>query len=351
MSGLILQKPLLLLGALLVLWLGTTYLLPLLLPFLLGGIIALAADPVVNFAQRKLKLPRGVASGLGVSIMLILLLGLLSMLGALLVKELGQLARFMPDLENTAQQGITLLEDFLVGIVQKAPEKTQALLTRTVLNFFDDGTAIVDQAARKAMSTVSSVLSWVPDGALGLGTGLLAGFMISARLPRLRTAISARLPKSWREKYLPTLLHIRSALGGWLRAQLKLALVSFGILLIGFLILKIPFAPLWAALIALVDAVPLLGTGTVLLPWSIVCFLQGDMFQGAGLLCIYAAALVTRTVLEPRLVGRQLGIDPLLTLLALYLGYRLWGFVGLLTAPILASAVGSLSVLKKANNR
>ena len=342
MSGSVFQKPLLLLGLLLTLWLGVTYLLPLFLPFLLGGGIALVAEPAVRFLQRRLRFSRGIATGIGVTATLMLLLGLLSMLGALLVKELGRLTALVPDLENTARQGMTLLEDFLVGAAQKAPENARPMLTRTVLNFFDDGTVIVKQAAQKALSVLTAILGWVPDGALGLGTGLLSGFMISARLPKIRKAIQTKLPKRWREHYLPALQRIKNALFGWLRAQLKLAAVTCIILLAGFLILGIPYAPLWAILIAFVDAVPLFGTGTVLIPWALVRFLQGNMLQGTGLLCIYAAALITRTVLEPRMVGRQLGIDPLITLLALYAGYRLWGFWGLLAAPILTAAVGSI---------
>ena len=341
MSGSTLKKPLLLVGLILALWLGITYLLPLMLPFLFGGIIALTAEPAVSFSQRKLKLSRGLAAGLGVTVTLILLLGLLSMLGALLVKELSRLSAFVPVLERTAQQGIGLLEDFLISAAQKAPESAQPMLTQTVLNFFDDGSLIVEQASQKVLSTVSAVLSWVPDGALSLGTGLLSGFMISARLPRIRNAIRTRLPQRWREQYLPALGRMRTALLGWLRAQLKLMTVTFLILLAGFLILGISYAPLWAVLIALVDAVPLLGTGTVLVPWALISFLQGNMLLGVGLLCIYAAAMVTRTVLEPRLVGRQLGIDPLLTLVAIYVGYRLWGFVGLLAVPVLTAAVVS----------
>ena len=132
---------------------------------------------------------------------------------------------------------------------------------------------------------------------------------------------------------------VRHCLGGWLRAQLKLMLVSFGIVTVGFFILAIPNALLWGAVVALVDAVPLLGTGTVLLPWALVSFLQGQPFRAIGLVCTYLVAMLIRTVLEPRLIGKQLGIDPLLTLLVMYLGYCFWGILGMIFAPVLATAV------------
>ena len=95
------------------------------------------------------------------------------------------------------------------------------------------------------------------------------------------------------------------------------------------------------------DALPVLGTGTVLVPWSLVCLLQGDTVRGIGLLGVYAAASLTRSVLEPRFIGRQLGLDPLVTLLAMYAGYRLWGLAGMILAPLLAVTVTQFFIAPK----
>ena len=99
----------------------------------------------------------------------------------------------------------------------------------------------------------------------------------------------------------------------------------------------------WAVLVALVDAVPVLGTGTVLVPWALVELLQGQTLRGVGLLAVYGVALVSRTVLEPRLVGRHLGLDPLLTLVFLYVGYRFWGILGMIFAPMIAAAAKGIA--------
>ena len=339
MSG-SLQKKLLLLPVLFAaVWLGVRYFLPVLLPFLLGAALALAAEPLVALSHRRLRLPRPIAAGLGVTVTLTLVLTLVWLAGAAAVKQLGRLASTVPDLEDTANQGMTLLRDWLIGITERSPDTLRPTLTRSVLNFFNDGTALMEQLTRRIPAVVTSALSWVPDGALGLGTGILSAFMLSARLPRLQ-ALKAREPfLTFREKYLPTLKRVRSSLGAWLRAQLKLMLVCYVIIAAGFLILGIPNSLLLAGLVALVDAVPMLGTGIVLLPWALVCFLQQKQLRAIGLICVYGAAMLTRTILEPRLVGRQLGLDPLLTLAALYMGYRFWGLAGMLLAPVLASAI------------
>lgn len=323
-------------------WLGAKFLLPALLPFALGLIIALAAEPAVGLCVRKAGLPRSVAAGVGVSGMLLLLTGGLSLAGALAVRELGSLAGKLPQVQKTLQQGLVLLEDSMIRFADTLPEGIRTVATGTVLELAREGEALMDNITKKAPAVVTQALGKVPDGALGLGTGVLAGFMISARLPRLRQYLAHRMPKAWYERYLPALRRIRTALWGWMKAQGKLALVTYGILAVGFLALGISGGLWWAILIALVDAVPVLGTGVVLLPWALVCFLQGQTFRGVGLAVLCVATMVVRRILEPKLVGKQLGLDPLATLLFLYMGYCFWGFGGMIVAPLLASAAKSL---------
>ena len=145
---------------------------------------------------------------------------------------------------------------------------------------------------------------------------------------------------------MTALKQLKHSLGSWLKAQLKLSCITFTVATTGLFLLRISHAPLWGALIALVDAFPVLGTGAVLVPWSLVSFLQGDHFLAFGLLGLYAAAAVMRAILEPRLVGKQLGIDPLATLLALYVGFRLFGLPGMILSPMLAVTVTQLAELR-----
>ena len=325
-------------GSFLGIWLFLKFLFPIFLPFFLGFLLALAAEPVVRLATR-MKLPRWAATGAGVSLTLIFLTGLVGLVGASLVKELGVLAGRLPDLEDTAIQTADRLRLFLEHAADKAPEGVRPLVNRSVDRLFDSGTSLVEQATGQLPVAISGFLSRVPDGALGIGTGVLSGFMFSARLPQLKGKISEKLPESWRTQLLPALKRSKNALLGWLKAQCKLIGITFCIVTVGLLLLGIPLAPLWAVGVALVDAVPLLGTGTVLVPWAVVCLIQGQHLRSIGLLCIYGVALLTRTALEPRLVGRHLGLDPLVTLVFFYLGYRFWGILGMLLAPMVVAAI------------
>ena len=323
-------------------WLGLKYLLPVLLPFVLGGLIALAAEPAVRFLTRRAGLRRTLAAGVGVSAVLAFLVSLACLVGAFAVKELEQLADFLPDARRSLHSGVALLRDTAVDLTERLPLGIRDSARNVVTELFRGGTAMTERVTQKTGQKLTSLLGKVPDGVLGVGTALLAGYMISARLPRLRQNLVKRLPQSWRERYLPALANSRQILGGWLRAQGKLALATASLLVVGFALLRVPYGFLWAFPVALVDAVPVLGTGVILVPWALVNFLQGKTFQGAGLLVLWAAAVVLRQVLEPKWVGKYLNLDPLATLLLFYLGYRFWGIGGMILAPLLAAAARQL---------
>lgn len=328
-------------------WLGLRFLLDTATPFLLAIPLALAAEPLVKTLQKRLKLPRGIASALGVVLVLTLTVLLVATLFALLIRELGSLAGIMPDLEQAALSGLDSLEGWLLGLARKAPKGVGAVLTHGVEGMFSNSSALLDQASSKLLALASGLLKSLPDSALGLGTWVLATFMLSSRLPKIRQWLVSQLPESWHQRIAPSLSALKKTLGRWLLAQGKLVLITFSLLTAGFLFLRIDHALLWAAAVCLVDILPILGTGTVLIPWSLVCFLQGDTFLALGILGIYTMITLVRSVLEPRFVGKGLGLDPLLTLLAIYVGYRLWGLLGMLIAPLLAVAVTQILLGQK----
>ena len=324
------------------LWLGLRYVLPVAMPFLLAGGLALLSEPLVRSLQKRLRLPRAAATGIGVSICLLIAVLIFLTLCAFLLRQLRSLADVVPDLEGTAAQGIASLEDFFLVLAGKAPQGLRPVLTHSVENLFSGSSRILDRISSWLLNIASGVLKALPDSALGLGTWILATYMTSAKLPQIKKYLSDHLPSKFTDQYLPAFKRLRHSLALWLTAQAKLTGITFLVLALGFLMLRIPYAIAWAALICLVDALPILGTGTVLIPWSLVSFLQGNHLQAVGLLSIYGVAALLRCILEPRLVGKHLGLDPLLTLFALYAGYHLWGIFGMLLAPMLTVTITQL---------
>lgn len=335
-------KLLLTAGLLLTALIFIRFLLPVLLPFLLGAGLALLAEPMTALLCRTLRLPRGIASAVSVTVAFCFLTMILLLICALILRELRNLASILPDLELTAQNGMSMLSDWLLGLIHRLPDGIHTILERNITGFFSGGSELLDKAVRYVLGLASAILSHVPDSALMLGTAVISSFMISAKLPRIKLWFQEKFPKKRLQPLLDGLKRMRAAVGGWLKAQVKLSAVTWLILTLGFFLLRIPYAPLWAAAVSLVDAFPILGTGTILLPWSLLSFVQENAARGIGLLGIYAVVSVTRSVLEPKLVGKQLGLDPLLTLAALYAGYRLWGLGGMILAPLLAVTVRNL---------
>ena len=324
-------------------YLAIQYLFPLLLPFLLGGALAVAAEPMVRFFSDRLRLPRALAAAVGVAMAFSILGLLLLAVCGLAFRQLQALAGILPDMEQTIRSGMGALSGWLMDLAQGAPRMLRDPLEKNVQEFFSGSSALLEKATAYVLRLASGFLSQLPNGALAFGTGLISSFMISAKLPRIRQALSVRLPEEKLRPWLDSVRSMKAVLVGWLKAQMKLSGVTFGILTICLLLLKVPHAPLWGLLVALVDAFPILGTGAVLVPWSLVSFVQGDTLRAFGLLGAYGAVTLTRTVLEPRLVGRQLGLDPLVTLVCLYAGFRLWGILGMILAPMLAVTAAQLA--------
>lgn len=329
-------------GIFLAAWLGFRYLLPLVWPFALGAGLALLAEPMTKLLCTRLRLKRPLATGISVSATFFFLAILFLLLCAFLVRELGILAGVLPNLEDTAVSGIHALEGWLLNLADRAPGSIRTVLSRNVTEFFSGGTALLERATGYLLGLAGNLLTQVPDSALTLGTAVISGYMISAKLPKIRLWIAGKLPKTRLRPVLDTLKRMKNTVFAWLLAQMKLSGVTFLILTAAFLLLRVSYAPLWAFLTALVDAFPVLGTGAVLIPWSIVCLLQGNTARGIGLISTYAVAALTRSVLEPKLVGKQLGLDPLFTLAALYAGYKLWGIGGMILAPMLAVTAAQL---------
>jgi predicted PurR-regulated permease PerM len=202
---------------------------------------------------------------------------------------------------------------------------------------FTDSQALLGKVATAAAGSVAAWVGKLSRWAVQLGTAILAGFMLSARLPSIKNWIYSKLPKA--QNGVRALQASKQALLGWGKAQLKLMALCYGVVSTGLYIIGIKNGFLIGAFVALVDAIPMLGTGTVLLPWALFQFLQGQTYKGVGLCLIFLLSFLLRAFLEPRLVGKQIGLDPLMALVAIYLGFQIWGIFGMLLFPVLG-AVG-----------
>lgn len=321
-------------------WFFIRFALPIGLPFVLGGVLAALSEPAALRLSRC-RVPRAVCAGIAVT----MTLGILSILtltaATWLIRQMGILARILPDMASMAVSGINSLQLWLLELAGRLPSELSRPLEDFIRTMGSGGTSLLDQGVRWVLGVAGGVICAIPGSALSLLTGLLAAYMISAELPAIRQYLRSRISADKRARLRSHLLTLRRGAGLWLISQVKLSCVTFGILAVGLTGLRISFSIGWAAVICLVDAFPVLGIGTVLLPWSLISFLQADPARAAGLLGLYITAALVRSILEPKLVGNHLGLDPLVTLAALYSGFRLWGVAGMMVMPMVAmGAVG-----------
>ena len=310
------------------------FLLPVLLPFGIGLLLALAAEPAIRFLMRRAGFRRGIAAALCILALYVLLGTLLWLLLRRGLYELGTLSGALPELLESLGAVTERLQAWLDRMVSQVPDGLGRLLQLGIDQFFQGGQALFSRVCEQALRIVSAAVAKTPNAFLFLVTAILSSFMFAAELPALRTFAKRAVPHRWTHHVAACVRVIRQAFGSWCIAQLKLMGVTFVVLTVGLFLLHFQYALLLGTLIALIDALPIFGTGTVLIPWGVFQFLEGDLRCGIGLLVLYGVAALIRTALEPRLIGKQIGLSPLLTLLALYMGYKFCGIWGMILFPI-----------------
>lgn len=316
------------------------YALPLMLPFLVGTVVALLAEPLTRLLTRKFS--RTLSSGIAISCIYFLVCLGSWFLGRAALLELSQLTDQLPQLAQGAQHTVEQAERWLYRLAEDAPESLRTQMEDGIGQLLSNGTALAQEAAGKVLGAASRMILKLPDTLIFLVTAVTSGFLISARLPQIKPWLRRKLPEKWRARSIQVLDNLKKNLGGWLKAQAKLMAMTFGVLVTGFFFLRVEKPVFLAGIIALVDALPMLGTGTILIPWALIALLKGQQALALGLGALYGTVTLLRSMLEPRLIGRQLGLSPLVTLGALYAGYRVWGILGMILAPVLVITAGEL---------
>lgn len=323
------------------------YLLNLLLPFIIALLVAALLRPLSKLYIRKMPKHRKLASALTVATVLLfyLLIGTVVMLflANLIMKLIELVGRLPAYYTQSIEPG---LRDLYV--------KAQTFAAR-----FDPAvTNAVNQILPQVISSVSGAVTSFSVTAVGKLTSFAAGvpsFLLSAVISVIATIFTAvafdsmkaflkrNLPSKFTETASYVIRSFRNIIGQYGRSYLLVMLITFGEITLGLLIIGIRRAFLIAALIAIFDIFPIVGAGLILLPWAIITLVQGSLWQGAGLLILYVVVIVVRQFLEPKLVGKQVGLPPLVTLACMFVGSSLFGVWGLFGFPITAAILVNLT--------
>lgn len=320
----------------LALWLALRFLLPWVLPFLVALALAALLERPVGFLTARLGLPRWVSAALCTLLLALALSGALLLAGWRLWYETALLLKGLPTLLSSLPALGERAESWAYRFIIAAPPDMQDFLWETLETVLARGAALPAQLYDTVAAWAAAAFTALPDLGLFLFTTVLATYFSSAGRPALLAFFRRQVPAAWRPALRNGLRRMRLTLGGWLKAQGTLMLVTFMELSAGFLVLGVDLALLLAALVSLVDALPVFGTGTVLLPWAAVELLAGNGSLALGLLALYLLVSAVRSLLEPKLVGDRVGLPPLAALLAMYVGFQSFGVAGMVLSPLAA---------------
>lgn len=340
------SKALVNLAIALVVLLGIVLLLPralmFFLPFVIGWIIALMASPLVRFFEEKIKLKRKIGSAFVIIAVIGLLVLVIYFFIAWLSEQVGGLLAALPDMWAGLEADINSMGNSLSSVLNRLPGDTETTLNDLadamsgyIGGFFERfGTPTIEAAGSLAMQ--------LPSIFIGIIMALLSAYFFVAERQQINDWFRKHTPAALQLYYGMIRQSLVKSVGGYLKAQLKIEVWMYLLLVVGLGILGVNYYVLIALVIAILDFLPFLGTGTVLIPWAVIKIFAADYQEAVGLLIIWCVGQLARQLIQPKIVGDSIGVPPLPTLVLLYVGYQVGGVVGMILAVPLGLMVYSM---------
>lgn len=326
------------------------YILPILMPFVIGFCVAsIVQIPLRKFKYDNTALRRWMATLLCVAFYA-LVVTLLILFGAKVVTEIGNLVGSLPDLFRDHMYPFFV---YVAGRVMEILGPLDPSLAEWIIALGKDIAATIGQFATDvsagAVRIVASGAASVPSAIVTVIVTVVSSFFIAADYRLVVNFLKKLIPQSHRTYVIQIIRYVEHAVLVYIKSYAILFFLTFLELWIGLAILKIPYALAIAIAIAVFDLMPILGTGGILLPWSVIAMVMGNFHVGLGVLILYVVITAVRNMVEPRIVGTQIGLHPLATMVAMILGLRLMGLIGMLLFPI--SLVAIINLKKSAEER
>lgn len=310
--------------------------LSLLMPFVLALIMAWILNPVIRAVQRRLGVSRKLLSLLLIVLLFAVAGGALAALLYNIVAEVAALVSNYPVIwKDTLQPAIYQTEQFFSELFAALPDQVGTVANRTLDQLVDWLNSALPVLASHVSSAAGSFAVSIPAFAVSTIIFIMASFLITSDYPRLRFLLLDKLSGSIRGLLSDVKRAAVAAFGGYVKAQLILSAGVFVILLLGFVIIGQSYAVLLAFLLAVLDFVPLIGSGTIMIPWAAIDLLTGEYRHAAELLVIWGIIALFRRMAEPKIVGDQTGLSPILSLVSIYVGMQVAGVGGMIFGPML----------------
>lgn len=300
-------------------------------PFVIGWIIAMIANPLVRVMEKRIRIVRKHSSAIIIVAVILAVVGVLYGIAYYLISQISSLMSDLPEMLTTVQQLFNNASERLMKIYEVLPGSVQGVIDSTIQNVGGKLQSFIASPGTSNLGgAASSLAKNVVEFALNAIITILSAYFFIKERDNLILVIKKSLPESVIKNYNIVVENFKMAFGGYFKAQFKIMGVITVILFIGLEIMRVDYSFLFAILIAFLDFLPFFGTGAVLWPWAVIELFAANIPRAICLMVIYLVCQIVRQILQPKMVGDSIGMNPFATLLFMYIGYRLykgWGMI------------------------
>ncbi len=299
------------------------------MPFVIGWIVSMIANPLVRFLERKVKILRKHSSAIIIIAVIAIVLGVSALLLTILFKEVKQLMDDLPEIIDTVQQQFNDFTIYIKKLSASLPDSLQKPIDKLLKSVGDYVNGFVDNKDARSKLNIGMYVQNIAEGFLFVIVTILSSYFFTACRDELVAGLKKRLPESLINYWSLIYDNFKAAVGGYFKAQFKIMLILMVIMFIGFEVLQVGYSFVIALVIALLDFLPVFGTGAILWPWAVIDMITGNYSRAIGLVVIYLICQIVKQILQPKMVGDSIGLHPLATLVFLFVGYQLYGVLGM----------------------
>ncbi len=299
-------------------------------PLIIAWIVALVANPVIRFLEKRIKLMRKHGTALVIVLVLVAMTAAVYGVAALAFSQTSSLVQELPEIYASVTQNLQQVLEKLHSKLHFIPANLEGLVGAEENSINDYITSAMDKLDSDTFSRMGSMASSVIDFIVYAVLTILASYFMTVEKENISNSFREKTPKGVQEFVIKVKNICVQAIGGYFKAHFKIMVVIFFITVIPFSIMGISYSGLLAVIIAIVDFLPFFGAGTVLGPWAIYELLTGGYQRGIILVVLYLVIMVVRQFLEPKLIGDSIGISAFQILIFMLIGYRIGGMLGLI---------------------
>jgi len=314
------------------------------MPFIVGFLIALALRPVTKLVNRLVN-----STGKGVALFVIAMFYataaiIIWLIFTFLFAQITDLINVMPDLYFNKLEPLLLeFNDWIVANMGTISPDAASTISQVITNGISYISDIIKNVSINVVQFVTTLISNFPLYLISVIFTIVLSVFISVEYNNITTFIKRQLPDKFNSTFKEAQVFVTGTLWKMIKSYILILFITFVELLTGLTILNVTYALPIAAIVAILDIMPIIGTGGIIIPWAIVELILKNYRLGGGLLILYVTITVVRNIIEPRIIGHQIGLHPIITITVMYAGLRLFGFVGFIIAPIIAILVKYLN--------